>query len=230
MFVFVLLFQVRPAPPYAIVDDCVGNRDTCYIQWRPQMAVVCRIKQARPGMPLSWVVRTLEGDVQLTNMTVYTNQTNTWSTSLSLTDPFIYSSYIALLLCKPNNPFDLLTKRESKVLIYNKQNYIPPLETKEVSIELNNRVVLPCTDSEYQLLVWEQTVGNTSTVIIFDVLSTGESYIVSSNYDLQKGNMIIHNTKSYQEGLYSCTYSDFMTEAVRSFYLVIYGMFSLFFQ
>ncbi|XP_071851550.1 uncharacterized protein [Apostichopus japonicus] len=213
---------VRPAPPYAIVDDCVGNRDTCYIQWRPQMAVVCRIKQARPGMPLSWVVRTPEGDVQLTNMTVYTNQTNTWSTSLSLTDPFIYSSYIALLLCKPNDPFDLLTKRESKVLIHNKQNYIPPLETKEVSIELNNRVVLPCTDSEYQLLVWEQTVGNTSTVIIFDVLSTGESYIVSSNYDLQEGNMIIHNTKSNQEGLYSCTYSDFMTEAVRSFYLVIY--------
>lgn len=194
------------------------------------MAVVCRIKQARPGMPLSWVVRTPEGDVQLTNITVYTNQTNTWSTSLSLTDPFIYSSYIALLLCKPNDPFDLLTKRESIILIHNKNNNIPSLETKEVSIELNNRVVLPCTDSEYQLLVWEQTVGNTSTVIIFDVLSTGESFVVSSNYDLQKGNMIIYNTKSHQEGLYSCTYSDFMTEAVRSFYLVIYGMFSLVFQ
>lgn len=194
------------------------------------MAVVCRIKQARPGIPLSWVVRTIEGDVQLTNVTVYTNQTNTWSTSLSLNDPFIYSSYIALLLCKPNDPFDLLAKRESIILIHNKNNNIPSLETKEVSIELNNRVVLPCTDSEYQLLVWEQTVGNTSTVIIFDVLSTGESFIVSSNYDLQKGNMIIYNTKSYQEGLYSCTYSDFLTETVVSFYIVIYGMFSLVFQ
>ncbi|PIK36063.1 putative NLR family CARD domain-containing protein 4 [Apostichopus japonicus] len=218
---------IRPEPTHPVIDDCAAFGDVCYIQWQHERPIVCRIQQARPGMALTWLVRTIGGDIAVNNETTYSSLANSWTSSLSVDDPFIYSSYLALLVCKADDQYNLLDLTESLVLVHNQEKESPSLETREVAVERNKKIRLPCDAEHHQLLVWEKitqtdNVITTDTTVLIDAVGDGQTSVVSDEYKLEEGNLIIDQVDIHHEGLYRCTYNDGTTEGTNTVNLVVY--------
>ncbi|XP_071852530.1 uncharacterized protein [Apostichopus japonicus] len=216
---------ILPNPTYPIVDDCTVIGDVCYVEWLQQRSIICRIQHARPSVALTWVVRTVGGDKSVTNETTYSSLANAWISSLSVDDPFIHSSYLALLVCKANDQYNLLDQTESLVLVHNKDDDSPVSTTVDLPVERHTRIELPCPDGEYKLLVWEKIEPNgnaSSTSLAFDINSAGTTSILSNEFELNGGKLSIRDVQLRHGGVYRCTYSDDQTERINLVNLIVF--------
>ncbi|XP_071853496.1 uncharacterized protein [Apostichopus japonicus] len=215
---------VRPTPPHPVIDDCPTSPSLCYIPWKQQHQLICSINQARPAISLTWLARTTNGNMNITDKTTLVSEANTWSSSLSVVNPFMYSSHLAMLVCKADDHSNLLEETEMIILVHNKDGDISMFETKEVLVERNEKIQFPCIDSNYQLIVWERisTEDNVTTNVMLDAGTGVEMFPSSNEYELQDGNLVIGDVELHHEALYRCTYNDGMREGVRSFNLTVY--------
>ncbi|PIK52626.1 hypothetical protein BSL78_10486 [Apostichopus japonicus] len=216
---------ILPNPTYPIVDDCTVIGDVCYVEWLQQRSIICRIQHARPTMALTWVVRTVGGDKSVTNETTYSSLANAWTSSLSVDDPFIDSSYLALLVCKADDQYNLLDQNESLVLVHNKDDDSPVSTTVDLHVERHTRIELPCPDGEYKLLVWEKIEpnGNASSIsLAFDIDSEGATSILSNEFEINAGKLSIRDVQLRHGGVYRCTYSDDQTERINLVNLIVF--------
>ncbi|PIK36061.1 hypothetical protein BSL78_27107 [Apostichopus japonicus] len=204
-----LITYIRPNPPFPVVDGCDIQSGICYIQWRHGSSITCRIQDARPAMSLTWLASTVKGDIQLNNITIFTHNTNTWTSVLTVTEPLMHSSYLSLLLCKAADTLNLLVHSEALVLVHNKGKETSQVNTTEVAVARNERIELPCIDGHHRLLVWEiiSTEDNVSTPVIVDVDTANTTYVISREYELREGNLIISDAQLRHEGIYMCTYT-----------------------
>lgn len=171
------------------------------------------------------VTRTSKGDIGIETSAVLFNQTNTWTSSISVTNPFMYSSYLALIICKVETEINLLVRNETTILVQKKDMDLSSYDTGQVAIARNHRMKLLCPEGDYQLLVWEKIYSNgEATTLIIDVTTEGQINNETDGYVLQDGHLVIPEIKVKHEGLYRCTYSKNDKEFVRSSNVTVYGM------
>lgn len=225
IFSFISKFLVRPNPPFPVVDDCDIQSSVCYIQWKQGRSITCRMQEARPAMSLTWLANTVEGYIQLNNITIFKHKTSTWTSFLTVTEPFIQSSYLSLLVCKAADPLNLLVHSEALVLVHNKGKETSQVNTTEVAVARNERIELPCIDGHHVLLVWEMisTEDTVSIPVVVDVDTANVTYVISREYELREGNLIISDVKLRHEGIYMCTYTRGTMGGVILLNLVVYG-------
>ncbi|XP_071852649.1 uncharacterized protein [Apostichopus japonicus] len=182
------------------------------------------MQEARPAMSLTWLANTVEGYIQLNNITIFKHKTSTWTSFLTVTEPFIQSSYLSLLVCKAADPLNLLVHSEALTLVHNKGKETSQVDTTEVSVARNEKIELPCIDGHHLLLVWEMisTEDNISTPVVVDVDTANATYVISRDYELREGNLILRDVQLRHEGIYMCTYTHGTMGGVMLFNLVVY--------
>lgn len=198
----------------------------CYISWTRQTPLICRVRQARPAIPLYWSTSTADGDVTLTDEPIYINQTFSWTSAISAEHPFMYSPHLALLLCNADDRLELLVERQALALVHNRERVGTLYDVTDVAIQRGRRLVIPCTESDYQLLVWELIPhnDNTTKTLLYEVTSFDGILYNPHGYGVQSGSLVIPDLSIDHEGLYRCTYNDGINEAMNLVNVTVYGM------
>ncbi|KAJ8048742.1 NLR family CARD domain-containing protein 4 [Holothuria leucospilota] len=202
------------------IEDCIDNNDICFQTWNRQSEVLCVIQDARPAVPLSWMVRTYLEDQNVTYNFSFTNETNSFFTSRVTTrQPFTYSPFLALLVCKADAPPGLLLMNESLVLLLNEEETLPTIEPVKIYAEIRSKLEMNCSRNTTVHLVWHvrkfsepafKNVGVASLVNMFT------SHIVDCTLS-DTGSLIISNVTAQHEGVYRCISSNGFED-----YIVIY--------
>lgn len=205
------------------IEDCIDNNDLCFQTWNRQSEVLCVIQDARPAVPLSWMVRTYLEDQNVTYNFSFTNETNSFFTSRVTTrQPFTYSPFLALLVCKADAPPGLLLMNESLVLLLNKEETLPNIEPVKIYAEIRSKLKLNCSRNTIVHLVWhvrkfsEPAFKNVGVAFLVNMF---KSHIVDYNLS-DAGSLMISNVTAQHEGVYRCISSNGFEDDV-----VIYEVF-----
>ncbi|KAJ8018032.1 hypothetical protein HOLleu_44202 [Holothuria leucospilota] len=208
------------------IEDCIDNNEICFQTWNRQSEVLCVIQDARPAVPLSWMVRTYLEDQNVTYNFSFTNETNSFFTSRVTTrQPFTYSPFLALLVCKADAPPGLLLMNESLVLLLNEEKPLPAFEPVNIYAELRSKLEMNCSRNTIVHLVWHvkkvsepafKNVGVASLVNMF------KSHIVDYNLS-DTGSLMIINVTAQHEGVYRCISSNGFEDDVVIYEVLVFS-------
>ncbi|KAJ8049626.1 NACHT, LRR and PYD domains-containing protein 14 [Holothuria leucospilota] len=203
VLVFAKTFDRQP-----IIRACGNKSGICFQTFQPNSEIVCTLRDARPVIPVKWMVRTADGDRNISSALVVTNDTRTYFTSrVTATNPFVYSEILSLLVCTADGPPGLLEKNESLVLLQNRDETLMNVKPKTIFVERDTKIQLHCTYSNISYVVWQV---NQSPEVAFKTIAyavyAGETFthIIYENYRLQQTSLVVDGIRIEDAGTYRC--------------------------
>ncbi|KAJ8018377.1 hypothetical protein HOLleu_43661 [Holothuria leucospilota] len=199
----------------------------CFQTVYPNSKISCAMKDARQAIPLSWVVRTDEGDRNMPYRSVITNETNLYFTSSVTTpDPFVFSEILTLLVCKADGPSGLLERNESLVLLQNSNETLINIKPKQIAVEIDSKVQLHCNYSKVSYLVWQ--VKRSPEAIFKPIIYAvffGENFthINEEDYQVQHTSLVIDTIRVQDEGTYRCISGNGLEDDVIVYNVTVFG-------
>ncbi|KAJ8018891.1 hypothetical protein HOLleu_42873 [Holothuria leucospilota] len=222
VYVFVPTFSRVP-----VIDNCANKRETCLQVLNNTSEISCTIKDARLAIPLIWMLRAGDGDRNISSRLSIKNGTHPFFTSrATVTDAFVYSRALILLVCQANDPSGLLQKTESLALIQGNDETLPNALPKPVLARRNTRLELDCTDISISYLVW-QVKKNQESVFktLFHAVFVGDHFhnLLNDDYQLQNhSSVVVEDVKVHHEGIYRCISSNAFEDDVNMYEVVVF--------
>lgn len=206
------------------INECENGRKFCFQDWRPYMEVACFMRDARSWIPLTWMVRTIDGDKNISHLSSVTNRTSFYTTAVTIDEPFIYTSLLTLLVCKADSASGLLKRDESLLMLTNKIANSYEEARITLYLEVGDRLALNCSDIQTSYLVWQfkNGIDDTFENVIY-VYLIEETFVITLTHDYYldgKSTLTVSTVKAKNEGAYRCIASDGMQEDV-----IIYDVF-----
>ncbi|KAJ8049581.1 hypothetical protein HOLleu_02376 [Holothuria leucospilota] len=209
-----------------IIDKCDNEIGICYQIIHRNSEISCTMKDAREAIPLTWMVRTTNGDRNTSSQSVITNETNIYFTSRTAThDTFAYSEILTLLVCKADSPPGLLERNESLVLLQNNDETLMNIKPKQVVVEVDSTVQLHCNNGKLSYLVWQV---KKSPVIVFKTILyavfVGGNFtqINDEDYKLQQTSLVINKIRVQEEGTYRCVSGNGLEDDVIVYSVILF--------
>ncbi|KAJ8018706.1 NLR family CARD domain-containing protein 4 [Holothuria leucospilota] len=222
VFVFAQTFSRVP-----VIDNCDNKSEICFQMLSNTSEISCTIKDARPAIPLRWMLRDGDGDRNISSRLLIKNGTHPFLTSrVTITNAFVYPRILTLLVCKANDPSGLLQKNESLILIQGSDETLPKASPQVVFAKRNTRVELSCNNMSISCLVWQikqsqEVVFKTLLYAVF----VGEHFhhLFNDDYRLQRqSTFVVDNVKEHHEGTYRCISSNEFEDGVNIYEVVVF--------
>ncbi|KAJ8018853.1 hypothetical protein HOLleu_42932 [Holothuria leucospilota] len=223
---FNVLVNANTFIPFPRVNECSDIGEVCLQRWNQQSETSCFIRDARLMIPLTWMVRTIHGDRNISSVLSVTNQTSFYTSKVSTTNPFAFSARLALLVCKADDPMGLLKRNQSLVLV-SKQKLDPKSENVITKyFKIGSQIRLECSANQFLFLLWQvkQTSQDKEILIIYTVLKEDTfSRRYDDDYNLESnGSLAVYDVTVKHGGLYSCISGDGITDNVIMYNIVVF--------
>ncbi|KAJ8018841.1 hypothetical protein HOLleu_42953 [Holothuria leucospilota] len=225
-FVNVFLF----APTFSrvpVIDNCENRSEICFQILNSNSKISCTIRDARPAIPLRLMLRTGEGDRNISSRLFIENETYPFFTSrVTTTNAFDNTRVLTLLVCEAYCPLGLLEKNESLVLIQSSDETLPNVLPKVVYAKQDTRVKLNCSGMTISYLVWQ--VKEPSGVIfkgLLHAIFVGDNlrHRYDEEYELQNTSIVVDNVRVHHEGTYRCISGNGFQGDVIIYELIVFG-------
>ncbi|KAJ8049577.1 Protein NLRC5 [Holothuria leucospilota] len=222
VFVYAQTFSRVP-----VIDNCDNQSGFCFQMLDNTSEISCTIRDARPAIPLRWMLRAGDGDRLISSRLSIKNGTHHFFTSrVTITNAFVDSRSLILLVCKANEPSGLLQKNESFTLIQGSDQTLPNILPKTALIKRNTRIELNCTDKSISYLVWQvkQSQEVTFKTLLYAVFVGEHSLrLFNDDYKLQKHfSIVVDNVRVHHEGTYRCISSNGLEDDVNMYEVVVF--------
>ncbi|KAJ8018185.1 hypothetical protein HOLleu_43966 [Holothuria leucospilota] len=212
-----------------LILECGNESRICFRILPAHSAVSCKIQDARPAVPLSWMIRTNSGDRNVSSSFSVTNGTYPFYTSVVTTSAlFTYSSILALLVCKADSVSGLLEINESLILIQNGDEALSSVASMMTYVERGRTLVLNCTDRNFSYFSWQvkKPLETIFSNILFAVFVEGnlQSHIEDHDYRLHsEGTLFIDDVSVGNEGTYRFISSNGMEDVRLQYDVTVFG-------
>lgn len=190
---------------FPVIQNC-NSSELCYQILDEKSQLSCTVVDSRRTIPLYWMVRTINGDRNVSSYLSVKNERHAFFTSLVTTTDFFYTPLLTLLVCKAESPPTLLEKNESLVLVQNER--VPTAEQYVEYIEINSRLELRCTDKNISYLVWQRM--QPSDGLYYNILYVVFVGSYSSHNDVEgyqfknDSSLVVDAVGVHHEGVYRC--------------------------
>lgn len=216
---------VTPSVRFPHISKCTLGRRMCYVEVNAKDNITCAISGSRPAIPLQWVSRTANSDVNATSNMRMSSEGIIFSTFASVNQTFYSHPDLVLLVCKAIQNPSFVSFRESIILVQNKYPESLLSSSVIVMVQYKTEVKLTCPRWNSSFLVWKMKLGENDSeheLAIFisteDIKETLlEGYLVDN-----KGSLVIPNIKVHQEGIYYCFYGNGLMSGVESHHVIVY--------
>ncbi|KAJ8048891.1 NLR family CARD domain-containing protein 4 [Holothuria leucospilota] len=216
----------KPSQSSPDINNCVSTDDgICFLEIDKSSEVSCSVLDSRPAVRLDWFVRTVSSDKNVTSRLETTETDGLYSTHVSTSNAFEYSSTLAFLICKAVHPPDMLNQDESMVLLQNRNINTSDVETITKYVKKDTQMKLDCNNGEIEFVVWKKmtSLDQRPTVTLAGILSEEFSSVVSGGYILDDaGSLIVSDVDIEHEGSYRCIYGDGLSDGVKEFSVSVY--------
>lgn len=219
------IVTVTPSVRFPHISKCTLGRRTCYVEVNAKDNITCAISGSRPAIPLQWVSRTANSDVNATSNMRMSSEGIIFSTFASVNQTFYSHPDLVLLVCKAIQNPSFVSFRESIILVQNKYPESLLSSSVIVMVQYKTEVKLTCPRRNSSFSVWKMKIGeNESEHQLAIFISTEgiketllEGYLVDN-----KGSLVIPNIKVHQEGIYHCFYGNGLVSGVESHHVIVY--------
>ncbi|KAJ8050450.1 hypothetical protein HOLleu_03660 [Holothuria leucospilota] len=220
-----IIVMQKPVVPYPVFGNCGNNRYHCYLK-SVTPPLQCSLRGVRPKVTLQLVARTKAGDRAMSSEMSLISEGDTFFMSVATTDPFYFSSLLALLVCKATSPPGMLQNEESVVLINNDNRIISPENSTLTLIERNAKMELSCADDQVGFLVWEKVseprVENHEVILYSIFIGDRMTETIDDDFFLESyTSLIVPSSGVKHEGLYMCSFGDGLRNSVEIYNVVI---------
>ncbi|KAJ8021067.1 hypothetical protein HOLleu_40830 [Holothuria leucospilota] len=224
VFVFV---TVKPSVPYPRIGEYRGNVSNLGFLKIDTPSLICSAENVRPEIPLMWMIRTNDGDKNI-SYTKNTTQSEILYTTRATTDNvFVYSSSLSLMVCKSIGLPGMLQEEESLVLV---QNGSLDFENKNLVVkhsEIGSRLELICSDKEIGFLVWRRVSSSKKLdeLLLYAVFLTKNiTRIIMDKYEMDSwGILVLPVLDVHHGGLYRCISSNGIEDNVLAYEVLVYA-------
>ncbi|KAJ8048710.1 hypothetical protein HOLleu_01132 [Holothuria leucospilota] len=216
--------------PLPRISGCNNASEICFQILDQHSEISCIIQDARPAVPLMWIVRSNSEDLNISSYLSISNKSLSFFTSLvTTTNPFVYTSRLTLLVCKATSPPGLLETYESFVLIQNSEIAFPVSAVKK-NVEINDKLELNCTVNQMGYLVWQRKhyAERAFFNVVVAVLSGGnfQTQIGEDDYTVKaSGMLVVNDVNTQHEGVYRCINGNGLEDGVVIYEVVVFGHF-----
>ncbi|KAJ8046132.1 hypothetical protein HOLleu_09326 [Holothuria leucospilota] len=178
-------------------------------------------------IPLRWTVRTSVEDINISSQLIVTNQTSFYTSTVTTTNPFLYSSFVALLVCKADDSFGLLERNQSLILLTNSNVNHTNKNIITKYLEIGSRMELQCSHKQILFLVWQvrnDTTENDIPIIYALLIKDAFIYGNDDGYKVdEEGSLAVREVRTRHEGFYSCISGDGFTDNVMMYNVITFG-------
>lgn len=223
---FVLL--VQPASLHPIINRCETNERVCTALLQSNSELICLANDVRPSINLQWMRRSINGDTR-----IHSHQQNVlngkflYNSSSTTVDILRNSSLLELLVCRAVSPPSLFENWESLILIQKVEIDLLSSKPIPVYVELHSRMKLSCNKSHVGVLIWKkiESDGDSFEDIAFGVFIKENFVKVNvQSFALEHGgSLIVPNVGVEHEGMYSCVFSNGITDEITRYDVLVYG-------
>ncbi|KAJ8018488.1 hypothetical protein HOLleu_43495 [Holothuria leucospilota] len=210
-----------------VIDNCDNKSEICFQILNSNSHLSCTIRDARPAIPLRLMIRTGEGDLNISSRLFIENETYPFFTSrVTTTNALVYTRALTLLACEAYCPLGFLEKNESLVLIQGSDDTLPNVLPKVVYAKQDTRVKLNCSGMTISYLVWQ--VKKPSEVIFKGLLHAvfvGHNlhHRYDEEYEFQNTSIVIDNVRVHHEGTYRCISGNGFQDDLIMYELIVFG-------
>ncbi|KAJ8050737.1 NLR family CARD domain-containing protein 4 [Holothuria leucospilota] len=216
---------VKPLIPHPQIDVCENQR-ICLASLDDNLDINCSVTNSLPVVDLLWAVRTSDGDKNLTSEMHTLTHTISYTTFATIRQTYIFESgLLSLLVCKAEDPSNVLDQKESLVLLVNRK-----LKTSEKTfvkyVKQSSKLDLLCGNGAFQFLLWKfkQQSSEVFKNLSFTI-TIGETFqkTFSNDYDFgTNGSLISSQANIRHYGSYVCLFATNLTEHVETHDVIVY--------
>ncbi|KAJ8051154.1 Butyrophilin subfamily 1 member A1 [Holothuria leucospilota] len=218
--------MVIPIVPFPEILNCSKGNRTCFLQGEIS-SLLCVVNNVRPNISLSWLMRTPEGDKNISYKTITTPGKDWYTTSVKATDVSDYSLSLALLICQANSPSGMFQKDESLALIQRNTNIPSSVNVFVKYTDYRGKLELVCTEYSMGVFVWKKAESLAEifkeTMYYATFLEGNLISTFTTEYEIkQTGSLIIQDVRVQNEGFYGCIFSNDSSEAFSVYSVIAY--------
>ncbi|KAJ8050648.1 NACHT, LRR and PYD domains-containing protein 14 [Holothuria leucospilota] len=221
-----VLVNAQTFRPFPRIHRCSDESRVCLQRYHEKLELSCYVQDSRLMIPLRWLVRTNVEDINIPSHFTVTNQTSFYTSTITTTNPFVYSSFVALLVCKADDSFGLLERNQSFVLLTKSNLNHTSLNIITIYVETGSRMELLCSLKQILFLIWQvrnQSTENDIPVIYASLMKDAFIYGYDDDYQLEwDGSLAVREVRTKHEGFYSCISGDGLTDNVMMYRVITF--------
>ncbi|XP_071852194.1 uncharacterized protein [Apostichopus japonicus] len=205
----------HPSLPHPQIDRC-DTTQYCFTELTADPLLICTVSGSRPAIPLSWAVRTSEGDRNLTTEVKREHSNGVFRTIAKLKYQQL-SLHYHLFVCKANDSNALLTASDSFVLIEVAEtevdflNFVLPIRANAGDV-----ITLPCPGENKVIFVWKKMQSVNDFVVIAHGYSEEHSSL-NQQYSVNNEGALNITFEDKHTCIYICHSSNGIQELVTAY-------------
>lgn len=149
-------FFIAPSiVPYPEIQGCTFER-YCFKEISNNAVLVCSIKNSRPAVPLSWAMRTVEGDRNITIAVESLPNEEYFTTVAKMRYQHISHLHHFMFVCEAIDPKSLLDSDVSFVVAEVTQTNVDVAHAVFITLKIDDSVSLPLPGQDNLFFVWKK--------------------------------------------------------------------------
>lgn len=206
---------------------CPTGKQSCLITVDVDFSIDCYVQNSRPLINLTWVLYQ-ESQILPSVYTFDTSNNLTFTSQATVKYSFPQLSMLNVFVCQASGlQHNLITDRESAILIDRVFDYTAISSSTMRRIEVHSTMILHCSNQESSPFVWKLLVPGTElwSTILYNIPSfTTSVKSLQNDFELDgNGSLVVGSTNVQHEGLYVCIYNNDGREDVKVYEVEVYG-------
>ncbi|KAJ8048597.1 hypothetical protein HOLleu_00969 [Holothuria leucospilota] len=189
------------------------------------MYLKCLVANTRPAVQLSWFIRTLDGDDEVTSNTSISTDDILYSTSATLLYNHAHPFKFVVLACKETSLPRLLKDSETFLVLESPSNKTLPNGSALTYTKYDSKIELRCSDEAMLYFAWKKHRTDKSfQKLVYGLVGEELDYKKFTNeYEIDSTGAIIAREVGFQhEGIYTCFYGDGLAEGQKVYNVLVY--------
>lgn len=207
-----VIVTVRSSETSPVVPGCENRNGTCFARVNHTAEVFCLVRGTKPAVSLTWVVRTADGDKNITTKESITTDGPLFTSNVTTSGIFPLSSLLSYLVCKANGEPNLILNDETAVLLESNEADFSLISPLTKYIENRSRMELICSGDTISIVVWRklwERVGLFHILAMGALFDDGFSLTYAEGFELRNnGVLTVPKVNVKHEGLYGCVFQN----------------------
>ncbi|KAJ8051157.1 Histidine--tRNA ligase, cytoplasmic [Holothuria leucospilota] len=217
---------VKPQLSFPAVDACENVSKLCFRNIDKDN-LSCSVELARPNVHLRWTTKTVFGDKNISFHQQSESNGHLFTSRVSTTDAFKYTSRLALAACTAHTLPEMLESNEYLILLQNSNQSILNAEPVVRYVERYSRIELPCAENSIGFLAWWEVdlpSRRFSHPLLYAVLMGNlRNEILEKGYEMGgDGSLIVPQVDIANNGMYSCIFGNGVSDGTTLYEIILY--------
>ncbi|KAJ8034294.1 NACHT, LRR and PYD domains-containing protein 14 [Holothuria leucospilota] len=219
---------VRPEIPHPRINHCETNERVCAASLQSNSELSCLANDVRPAINLQWMRRSNNGDTRIhSHQQNVSNGRFLYNSSSTAVDFLKNTSLLELLVCRAIPPPLVFENWESLIIVQKVRTDLLSSKPMPMYVELHSKMKLSCNESHAGFLIWEKvgSDGDSFEDIAFGVFLE-ENFVKVNVQGISLGHggsLIVPNVDVKHEGMYSCVFSNGITDGIALYDVLVYA-------